>query len=353
MRGHLSWRDAAIFAMLGVANNALYLGLGYTGLQIGLRRPRRPDRLGQSGVHRGARRAVPRRGADLAQGGWACCSASPASASSSGIACRSAPISLARHPVHAGLAGLDRRRHHPVQAARAEGQPLDRQRHPESRRRHRAAAVRVHASPMSATSCRARGCWVAFAFLVLGGSILAYSALVSSPESVWRDRRERLSFPDAAARHAVRLPRARRACRVPRPARDRSGRARHLSGDPSRGVSIARGARHEPLHHPDRRSHRADRDRRLPPAHRSDLRRARRLSIAACEAGEADRARDERRRDRRDRRGAAQPRPAFRQSRPFRPDVSRQGEARADDRGGRETARRSCRGLCALGQRPN
>src|SRR5580704_12301431 len=29
----LSWRDAAIFAILGVANNALYLGLGYTGLK--------------------------------------------------------------------------------------------------------------------------------------------------------------------------------------------------------------------------------------------------------------------------------------------------------------------------------
>src|SRR6201987_5834813 len=29
----LSWREAAIFAILGVANNALYLGLGYTGLQ--------------------------------------------------------------------------------------------------------------------------------------------------------------------------------------------------------------------------------------------------------------------------------------------------------------------------------
>ena len=27
------WRDAGIFAILGVANNALYLGLGYTGLQ--------------------------------------------------------------------------------------------------------------------------------------------------------------------------------------------------------------------------------------------------------------------------------------------------------------------------------
>jgi drug/metabolite transporter (DMT)-like permease len=29
----LSWREATIFAILGVANNALYLGLGYTGLK--------------------------------------------------------------------------------------------------------------------------------------------------------------------------------------------------------------------------------------------------------------------------------------------------------------------------------
>ncbi|QQO34825.1 DMT family transporter [Bradyrhizobium diazoefficiens] len=29
----LSWRDVMIFAVLGIANNALYLGLGYTGLQ--------------------------------------------------------------------------------------------------------------------------------------------------------------------------------------------------------------------------------------------------------------------------------------------------------------------------------
>jgi drug/metabolite transporter (DMT)-like permease len=29
----LTWRDAAVFAILGVANNAFYLGLGYTGLQ--------------------------------------------------------------------------------------------------------------------------------------------------------------------------------------------------------------------------------------------------------------------------------------------------------------------------------
>src|ERR1700745_1347469 len=29
----LTWRDAAVYAIIGVANNALYLGLGYTGLQ--------------------------------------------------------------------------------------------------------------------------------------------------------------------------------------------------------------------------------------------------------------------------------------------------------------------------------
>ena len=29
----LTWRDAVVFAVLGVANNALYLGLGYTGLK--------------------------------------------------------------------------------------------------------------------------------------------------------------------------------------------------------------------------------------------------------------------------------------------------------------------------------
>src|SRR3954452_20401567 len=29
----LSWRDTVVFAVLGIANNALYLGLGYIGLQ--------------------------------------------------------------------------------------------------------------------------------------------------------------------------------------------------------------------------------------------------------------------------------------------------------------------------------
>src|SRR5262245_60122194 len=29
----LSWRDVAVYSVLGVANNSLYLGLGYTGLK--------------------------------------------------------------------------------------------------------------------------------------------------------------------------------------------------------------------------------------------------------------------------------------------------------------------------------
>src|ERR1700747_3684184 len=32
-RWQLGWRETAMFAALGVANSALYLGLGYTGLQ--------------------------------------------------------------------------------------------------------------------------------------------------------------------------------------------------------------------------------------------------------------------------------------------------------------------------------
>src|ERR1700732_4294191 len=49
----LSWRDAWVFAVLGVANNALYLGLGYTGLQTvsaGRRRKVAGLSLGIAGV---------------------------------------------------------------------------------------------------------------------------------------------------------------------------------------------------------------------------------------------------------------------------------------------------------------
>ena len=135
----------------------------------------------------------------------------------------------------------------------------------------------------------------AFAFLVLGGSILAYL--------LWFHLLKVCGATAASAYHFLMPPLGMLfAClvlgehvEVPRSARDCSGGARHLSGDPPCGVSVDQEECDMTLiHHADRRPHRADRDRRLSPAHRSDLRCARRLSTAACEAGEADRARDER-----------------------------------------------------------
>jgi uncharacterized membrane protein len=69
------------------------------------------------------------------------------------------------------------------------------------------------------------------------------SALVSSVESVRRPRGERLSFPDAAARHVVRLPGAWRTSGISGFARNRPGRARHISGDPSRFDTSGFGSR--------------------------------------------------------------------------------------------------------------
>ena len=239
-RGHRSpGATPAIFAMLGVANNALYLGLGYTGLQT--------VSAGLGGLIVSANpvftavlaAAVPRRGADLAQGDGA----------------------VARH--------RRRRLHRLASHVGRHGQPgtasCSRWRHwPRSWPAPSCSRCwRRRAASGSATACRISPAGIVllpFAFTLArcqrhraeraaAGRVRLprarrldprLSALVSSPESVWRDRRERLSLPDAAARHAVRLPRARRACRVPRPARDRSGRARHLSGDPSRRIGVAK-----------------------------------------------------------------------------------------------------------------
>ena len=54
----LSPRDTCVFAILGVANNALYLRLS---------RPCRPDRQHQSGVHRGAGGIASEGSVELAQ----------------------------------------------------------------------------------------------------------------------------------------------------------------------------------------------------------------------------------------------------------------------------------------------
>ena len=238
----LSWRDVAVFAVLGVANNALYLGLGYTGLKTvsaglgGLIVSANPVFTAVRG------RGVSRRGADLAQG--------------DGTVARHRRRRLHRlaphvgrdrqrgwHRLHAGVARLDRGRHHPVQGAGAEGQPVGRQRRAESRRRPGAAAVRLHAFQRQRHRAE---CAAARRVRLPGAGRIdpGLSAVVSPAEGLRRDGCQRLSLPDAAARHAVRLPRARRARRIPRPARDHSGGARHLSGDAARcGSSFGSDAR--------------------------------------------------------------------------------------------------------------
>ena len=178
-----------VFAVLGVANNALYLGLGYTGLKTvsaglgGLIVSANPVftavfaalllheplswrkvaglLLGVAGVdfHRvashGGRHRQP-----------------------------------ARHPVYAGVARFDRDGHHPVQAAGAERQPVDRQRRPEPRRGSGARATRFHACPSVGDIVPSTRLLAAFAFLVLGGSILAYLVVVSpADQSAGRPRR--------------------------------------------------------------------------------------------------------------------------------------------------------------------
>ena len=168
----LTWRDAAVFAVLGVANNALYLGLGYTGLKT--------VSAGLGGLIVSANPVFTAALAALFLGEaltWR---------KVTGLVLGILGVSFhrlashvgryrqpARHLVHAGVAGLDRGRHDPVQGVGAEGQSLGRQRRAEPRRRDRAAAVCVHAADVGdiVPSARLLG---AFAFLVFGGSILAY-----------------------------------------------------------------------------------------------------------------------------------------------------------------------------------
>ena len=164
----------------------------------------------------------------------------------------------------------------------------------------------------------------AFAFLVLGGSILAYW--------LWFHLLKVCGATAASAYHFLMPPLGMLFAFIVLgehvEVRDLLGiipvaLGIYLVTRPAKPV-VVRGVPHACFHHPDRRPHRADRDRRLSPAHRSDLRCARRLSAAACEAGEDHRSRDEGRCDRPDRCRAAQPRPAFGQSRQFRPRLSAQ-----------------------------
>ena len=203
----------AIFAVLGLANNALYLGLGYTGLKTvsaglgGLIVSANPVFTAVLAALVLNEALTWRKVLGLLLG----------VAGVAFIVWHRISVGtdhLAWHRVHAGVTGIDRDRHHPVQTAGAEGQPVDRQRRPEHRRpASRCCRSRSRFSSVGdiVPSMRLLG---AFVFLVFGGSILGLSALVSPVEGVWRDRCQRLSLPDAAARDAVRLPGARRARRI-------------------------------------------------------------------------------------------------------------------------------------------
>ena len=230
----LTWRDAAIFAILGVANNALYLGLGYTGLQT---------------VSAGL--------------GGLIVSANPVFTAVLAAAFLGEALTWRKViGLMLGIAGVGFIVWHRMSvgsddwhgilftlaslASIVAGTILFKVLAPKGSLWVGNGVQNLSAGlvllPFAFTladvgdivpSARLLG---AFAFLVLGGSILAYLLWFHLLKCPWRDRRERLSLPDAAARHAVRLSRARRTCRIPRPARNRSGSPRHLSGDPPSGI---------------------------------------------------------------------------------------------------------------------
>ena len=207
----LSWRDAAVFALIGIANNALYLGLGYTGLQT--------VSAGLGGLIVSANPVFTAVLAALFLGEaltWRKVAGLLLGITGVGFIVwhRMSVGTDSLHGILFTLASL---------ASIVLGTILFKVLAPKGSLwvgngvqnlagGNRAAAVRVHA-----VRCRRHRAERAAAgrVRVPGARRIdpGLSAVVSSPESVRRDRRQRLSFPDAAARHAVRLAGARRARR--------------------------------------------------------------------------------------------------------------------------------------------
>ena len=154
----LSWRDTCVFALLGVANNALYLGLGYTGLQT--------VSAGLGGLIVSANPVFTAGLAALFLGEsltWRKVAGLLLGVVGVGfIVWHRMSVGyrqLARHPVHVRVAGVDRGRHHPVQMAVADRAACgsatgSRTSSPASCCCRSRSLFRA-----SAISCRARGCW--------------------------------------------------------------------------------------------------------------------------------------------------------------------------------------------------
>ncbi len=232
----LTWRDAAVFAVLGVANNALYLGLGYTGLKS--------VSAGLGGLIVSANPVFTAIFAAVLLGEaltWR---------KVLGLLLGIAGVAfIVWHRISVGTDSL-----HGILftlaslASIVAGTILFKLLAPKGslwigngvQNMAGGLALLPFAFTLSSVSeiVPSARLFGAFAFLVLGGSILAYLAVVSSVEGMWRYRSERLSLPDAAARHAVRLPRARRTRGIARSHGDRSGGARHISGDASCGATV-------------------------------------------------------------------------------------------------------------------
>jgi drug/metabolite transporter (DMT)-like permease len=229
----MTWRDAAIFAILGVANNALYLGLGYTGLQT--------VSAGLGGLIVSANPVFTAVLAALFLGEtltWR--KVGGLLLGMAGVAFivwhRISVGSDSLHGILFTLASL---------ASIVAGTILFKLLAPKGslwigngiQNLAGGLALLPFAFTLSSVSdivpsARLLG---AFAFLVLGGSILAYLLVVSSPEECVARPRRALSFPMPPLGAVAFL--VLREHVVPRPARDRSRGARRLSRDPSRGPS--------------------------------------------------------------------------------------------------------------------
>jgi len=213
----------------------LHRHAGHLGRPVGAHRQRQPGADGSTC------RRVPRGKDDLAEGGW------PFAWSRRRRLHRGKPDHQwarqpDRHRFHSGGAGLARRRNDTVQTTCAERRAVDRQRRAEPGWRagthalcaqpridggRRAKLAAAHRNRLS----RAAG---------FGGGL---PDLVPAADGDRGDRGERLSLPDAAARHAVRLAAAQRARCLAGSHRSPAGRARYLSGNTYGAVPLQDGDR--------------------------------------------------------------------------------------------------------------
>ncbi len=225
----LSPRDIGVFAILGVVNNALYLGLGYIGLQSvsaglgGLIISANPIFTAILAAILLGEALTWQKVGGLVLGivGVALIVAHRLSIGSDG---------LRGVLVHARLARFDRGRDDSVQTPRAEEQFMGRQRHSKSCRRYRPRPRRADLVERQRYRTE-RAIALGLRIPRLMRIDPCVPIVVSFADGLRGDRGELVPFSHASARNAVRLAGPRGACGCARSAWNSSGRARHLFGD--------------------------------------------------------------------------------------------------------------------------